>query len=61
MADGGTNRTALVSGLFFIVAGVAFLLDRLDVWDLKVRYVFPFLLIVLGFAVLAGGRSGAKD
>ena len=57
MADRETNRSALVFGVFFIVAGVAFLLDRLEVWDLQARYLLPILLIVLGIAVLIGGRS----
>jgi cytochrome c oxidase subunit IV len=54
MADGG-NRRAVVWGLFFIAAGIAFLLDRLDVWTLRARYVLPLLLIVLGAAILLGG------
>lgn len=57
MADRETNRSALVFGLFFIVAGVGFLLDRLEVWNLQARYVLPILLIVLGIAVLIGGFS----
>jgi hypothetical protein len=43
-------------GVFFLVVGVAFLLDRLDVWNLRVRYLLPVLLIALGIAVLIGGR-----
>lgn len=43
-------------GVFFLVAGVAFLLDRLDVWNLRVRYLLPVLLIALGIGVLIGGR-----
>lgn len=54
MAERG-NRTAVAWGIFFIVAGVAFLLDRLDVWTLRARYVLPLLLIVLGAAILLGG------
>jgi len=63
MADGG-NRTAVVWGILFIVAGIAFLLDRLDVWTLRARYVLPLLLIVLGAAILLGGRGwvgGGRD
>jgi putative Mn2+ efflux pump MntP len=52
-----TNRAALVSGIVFIVIGVAFLLERLEVWDFEFRYVAPLLLIALGVAVLLGGRS----
>lgn len=59
MADGGTNRSAVIFGVFFIVTGVAFLLDRLEVWDLRARYLFPVVLIVLGVAILLGRRSSA--
>jgi cytochrome c oxidase subunit IV len=59
MADRG-NRTAVVWGVFFIVAGIAFLLDRLDVWTLRARYVLPVLLIVLGAAILLGGRGRVR-
>lgn len=59
MADGGTNRSAVIFGVFFIVAGVAFLLDRLDVWDFQARYVLPLVLILLGVAILLGRRSSA--
>jgi cytochrome c oxidase subunit IV len=56
MAERGTNRTAVVWGIFFVLAGIAFLLDRLDVWDLRGRYLIPMLLIAVGAAVLLGGR-----
>jgi hypothetical protein len=61
MADAGTSRSALVFGLFFIAAGVMFLLDRLDVWHLEARYLLPTLLIVLGIVVLIGGFSRSGD
>ena len=63
MAEGG-NQTAIVWGVFFIVAGIAFLLERLDVWTLRGRYILPILLIVLGAAILLGGRRwvrGGRD
>ncbi len=59
MGDPRRGPAALVSGIFFVAAGVAFLLDRLNVWNLRGRYVLPVLLIVLGIAVLVGGRSSA--
>jgi hypothetical protein len=58
VADPRPNRAALVAGIFFVVAGVAFLLERLDVWELEIRALAPALLIALGFVVLLGGRSG---
>jgi hypothetical protein len=56
MADGG-NRAAVVWGIFFTAAGIAFLLDQLDVWNLRARYVLPLLLIVVGAVILLGGRG----
>jgi Na+-translocating ferredoxin:NAD+ oxidoreductase RnfD subunit len=50
------DRTALAFGIAFIVAGVLFLLDRLDVWNLSVSFVLPVFLIALGVGILLGGR-----
>ncbi len=57
MADRSVDRVALAFGLAFVVAGVLFLLDRLDVWQLRVSYVLPVFLIALGVGILVGGRS----
>ncbi len=58
MAERRVDRAAVAFGLFFVVVGVAFLLDRLDVWTIRARYLPPLLLIALGVAVLLGaGRS----
>ena len=51
------NRAALVFGIFFVIAGILFLLERLGIWDFEFRYVAPLLLIALGVAVLLGGRD----
>jgi hypothetical protein len=55
---GAVNRTAVAFGVFFVLAGVAFLLDRLGVWDLRARYLLPAMLIALGAAILVGGGTG---
>ena len=57
MADARRNRSALVFGVFFVVAGIVFLLERLEVWDLSLRVLGPVLLITLGVAVVLGGRT----
>lgn len=57
MADARRSRSALVTGVFFVVAGIVFLLEALDVWDLSLRVLGPVLLITLGVAVVLGGRS----
>lgn len=56
---GDRNRTALVAGALFVVLGVLFLLDRLDLIRLGASFVLPLLLIGLGAGILLGGRSGA--
>jgi len=43
----------LVVGVLFVLAGVLFLLDALDVWKLRIDYLVPLGLIVLGLGVLA--------
>lgn len=60
MAEPRPSRTALVAGVFFVVAGAAFLLERLDVWEIEVRTLGPALLITLGIAIVLGGRSGGS-
>ena len=47
------DRLSLVVGVLFVLAGVLFLLDALDVWRLRVDYLVPLALIVLGLVVLA--------
>jgi LiaI-LiaF-like transmembrane region len=47
------DRLSLVVGVLFVLAGVVFLLDALDVWELRVDYLVPLGLIVLGLVVLA--------
>ena len=57
MADARANRSALATGVFFVVAGIVFLLEALDVWDLSLRVFGPVLLITLGVAVVLGGHN----
>jgi hypothetical protein len=56
VADRRVDRTAVVFGVFFVLVGTAYLLDRLDVWTLRARYLPPIVLIALGVAVLLGIR-----
>lgn len=56
-----THRGSLVAGVFFIVMGVVFLLDELDVIDVDPTVLWPAILIGVGIALIAGavgGRSG---
>jgi uncharacterized membrane protein HdeD (DUF308 family) len=47
------DRLSLVAGVLFVLAGVVFLLDALEVWRLRVDYLVPLTLIVVGLGVLA--------
>ena len=47
------DRLSLVVGVLFVLIGVVFLLDALEVWRLRVDYLVPLALIVLGLVVLA--------
>lgn len=58
MADREPSRAAIVAGVVFIVAGIAFLLEQLDVWNLEAKTLAPALLIGVGLAILLGGRVG---
>jgi len=60
VAEPHPNRAAMLFGILFIVAGVAFLLERLGIWDFRLRYLAPALLIALGVVVLLGGRGGSR-
>ena len=44
----------LVAGVLFVVLGVLFLLDELDVWELDAALVWPLVLIGLGLAIGLG-------
>ncbi|TMK83993.1 MAG: hypothetical protein E6G44_10945 [Actinobacteria bacterium] len=54
------NRTAMAAGLLFVVLGVVFLLEQLNVFDLRAVYVWPVVLIVLGVAILASGVAASR-
>lgn len=49
------DRVGLGIGLFFVAAGVLFLLEGLDVLRVRAAYLWPLLLIGLGVALLLGG------
>ncbi len=51
------DRGALITGILFIVAGVAFLLESLDVIELSPGVIWPVLVIGFGIAIAFGGRT----
>jgi hypothetical protein len=55
VTDRRPDRLSLVAGLVFVAAGIVFLLDALEVWELRGEYLVPIALIVLGIVVVASG------
>lgn len=55
------HTPTLAMGIFFVLAGGAFLLEALDVWNLRVRHVWPLLLIGFGVALVAGSLGRHTD
>lgn len=53
------RRDGLGVGIFFLVAGVLFLLDAVEVLDLRAQFLLPLLLIGFGIALIASGREPA--
>ena len=53
--DRRPDRLSLVAGLVFVAAGIVFLLDAVEVWNLRGEYLVPIALIVLGLVVVASG------
>ncbi len=56
------HKGTLFAGVLYLMIGVAFILEALDVWTLQIsdlRYIGPIALVVLGIAVVIGsmGRS----
>lgn len=54
--DRGFDAGALGFGIFFIVAGLLFLLERLGVLEIRAAVLWPLLLIALGLALLLAAR-----
>jgi hypothetical protein len=58
--DRGFDSGALGFGIFFIVAGAIFLLDRLEVFEIRGAVLWPVLLIALGVALLIAARRRGR-
>lgn len=58
MAERPVDRVGIVVGAAFVVAGVLFLLDRLEVISLRASVVLPIFLIALGVGILLGVGRG---
>lgn len=56
-----TDSRGVFAGLVFVVIGVGFLLDELDVVELRLAYVLPLLLVFAGMWILVGSaRRGGR-
>lgn len=54
------DATALIAGVLFVGLGSLFLADRVTSLDVEARWIWPVLLIGLGLALLAAGRSSVN-
>lgn len=59
-APGPPNRPygSIVLGLVLVAAGILWLLDALDVFDLRAALVLPILLALVGLALIIGSFDG---
>ena len=56
-------KGALIAGVIYLVLGVAFLLEALDMWTFELgdlRLVGPIALLLVGFGVAAGAIGRAR-
>jgi hypothetical protein len=51
------HPASFVSGILFVLVGLAYLLYALDVWDVHLWRLWPVFIIALGVMVLVGGRQ----
>jgi hypothetical protein len=56
MTERRPSRGALGGGIFFILVGIAFLLDELDIVSLSAGYLIPALLIIFGAVIIFESR-----
>jgi putative Mn2+ efflux pump MntP len=54
------HKGTLLAGIVFLLIGVAFILEALEVWTMQIsdlRYIGPLALVVLGIAVVIGSMG----
>lgn len=54
------DRINVGAGVFFVLAGVVFLLDALEVISVGTAWLWPLLLIAGGVALVLAGRGGRR-
>ena len=55
------DRTSLVAGVVITLAGLVFLLDRLEAIDVRFGYGLPLLIATVGAILLVAGLDGPRD
>lgn len=55
------DLTSLVAGVLFSGLALSFLADVADLWNLRLEWVWPILLIGLGVALLAPSRRRSDE
>lgn len=55
------DRRGAIAGILFVAIGVAFLLDELEVLRLRIAYLLPLVVILVGIWIIFAGtrRTGA--
>lgn len=54
----------LFAGIIYLAVGVAFILEALEVWSLRIsdlRYVGPLALVVAGVAMVIGSLATRRE
>ncbi|HYZ11324.1 MAG TPA: DUF5668 domain-containing protein [Actinomycetota bacterium] len=54
------DRVNVGAGAFFVLAGLVFLLDGLEVISVGTVWLWPLLLIAAGVALVLAGRRGPR-
>lgn len=55
------HPATFVSGILFILIGLAYLLFAFDVWDVHLWRLWPVFIIALGVVILIGARRRRGD
>jgi Domain of unknown function (DUF5668) len=50
--NGKIDRLSVGAGVFFVLAGAFFLLDRLGILEVRAQLLWPALLIAVGVGIL---------
>ena len=55
------QRRAVVFGVLFVVIGLLFLLEALEVFEIAPATLWPVLLVAIGIGVLAGTGNDDEE